>query len=244
MVDSATPGGSNPGRASGSRLSPTIEQGAGERERSDREVDVEGPAPAQVGDEPAADERAERRHPADHRAPDPEGDRSLAPAEGRVHDRERRREDQRSAHPLEEAAGEEDGSRGRERGDQARAEEDQEAPDEHATAPGDVADAADADQERGEDQRVDRVRPLRLGDPDVEVADDRRNRDIDDRRVDDDHRHADRQRDEAEPAVAVVRRRGQALVLCYPLAAGAQCPCGGVIRPRLVVALSAVSRGA
>ena len=38
--------------------------------------------------------------------------------------------------------------------------------------------------------------------------------------------------------------RGQALVLCYPLAAGAQCSCGGVIRPRLVVALSAVSRGA
>jgi len=35
-----------------------MENGAGERERSHRETDVEGQAPAQVGDEPAAGELA------------------------------------------------------------------------------------------------------------------------------------------------------------------------------------------
>jgi hypothetical protein len=41
------------------------------------EVDEERPAPAEVGDEPTADDRAERRDHPDHRSPDAEGDQPL-----------------------------------------------------------------------------------------------------------------------------------------------------------------------
>ncbi len=178
------------------------EDRAREREKRDGQVDVERPAPAQVRDEPAADERPESSHPADRRAPDPERDRPLLAAERRVDDREGRGQDQRAADTLESAAEEQHCPVRRERREHARRKEDDESDDEDAAPAADVTDASDADEERREDERVDRVRPLRLRDPDVQVADDRRDRDVHDRRVDDDHRDAGRQRDEPKPATS------------------------------------------
>lgn len=78
-----------------------------------------------------------------------------------------------------------------------RVDEEQLAPPKH------VAHPPQRDQQRREDQRVDRVRPLGRHRSDIEVANDRRNRDVHNRRVDDDHRNAEGDERHRIPAAAV-----------------------------------------
>ena len=75
-------------------------------------------------------------------------------------------------------------------------------------APDEVADLAADQDERGRDQRLERDRRLDAADRRVEVLDHRRDRDVHQRRVDDEHEHRHRQQD-GEPWIAR-RLRGRA----------------------------------
>ena len=87
------------------------------------------------------------------------------------------------------------------------AREDDEAGEEHALAPDQVAGAPAEQQEAAEEQRVGVDDPLqvRLGQPEVGL--DRRQRDVHDRRVEDDHELREADEDEDEPGVDAVRAR-------------------------------------
>ena len=70
--------------------------------------------------------------------------------------------------------------------------------EEHALAPDEIAGAASEEQETPERERVRVDDPLQVGIGHVQVFLDRRQRDVDDRRIEDDHelRHADQDKDE------------------------------------------------
>ena len=175
---------------------------AGNRQEADRQVDEEGPAPAQVGRQPAAEQGPECGHATDGRAPYTEGDGAVAPLEVGVEDRLRCRQDHRAAHALKDSRGDQHLPAGRDARQHGRGDEDTEAGQvESAPAP-DVADAAERDQEGGEDQGVCGVDPFRRRRVDLQVADDRRYGDVHDRGVDDDHGHAKAEHRQAEPAAA------------------------------------------
>ena len=81
--------------------------------------------------------------------------------------------------------------------------EDHDADQQHPASAEPVGEAAEDQQQRGEDERVRLLHPLHLRRGDAEVVDDRRDRDIDDRGVDDDQRHRDADEDEADPAASM-----------------------------------------
>jgi hypothetical protein len=129
-------------------------------------------------------------------------DPALSPLERRVHRRQRRREDRCRPRSLEEPSGDQPRPvRGSTR-HHARGHEDTDADEEQPASTVHVADLAERDEKGGEHERVDRVDPFGVGQREVEVADDRRQGDVDDRRIDDDHRHAEAQDREAEPTGA------------------------------------------
>ena len=87
--------------------------------------------------------------------------------------------------------------------------EDDDAGDEAAAAAEDVAQAPAGDEQHGEGQRVGVDRPLQARDGDVEVALDRRQRDVHDRVVEHDHEQREAHRAERPPAAVVVADRGE-----------------------------------
>jgi hypothetical protein len=72
-----------------------------------------------------------------------------------------------------------------------------------APPPEPVGQRAEHQQQRCEDERVGLLYPLHAGGVDAQVVDDGRDRDVDDRRVDDDERHGDADEDQPGPAAAV-----------------------------------------
>jgi hypothetical protein len=119
----------------------------------------------------------------------------------------RRRRDRGAADALEHAgADERQPARGEAREDRSDREDDQ-AQEEEAPASGHVAEAPEADEQRGEDERVDRHDPLRGRAVELQVPDDARDRDVHDRRVDDDHREPQAQHQQAQPAAPAGRGR-------------------------------------
>ena len=75
------------------------------------------------------------------------------------------------------------------------------ADEEDLLAPGEVAGAAAEEEEAAEDQRVGVDDPLQVRVRHVEVLLDRRQRDVDDRRVEDDHELRQADEDEDEPGI-------------------------------------------
>ena len=73
------------------------------------------------------------------------------------------------------------------------------AGDEDALPPDLVADAAPGDDERGKDQRVDRIDPLELLERGIELALDRWDGNVDDRAVDDDDGQAQAEHQQRQP---------------------------------------------
>ena len=67
----------------------------------------------------------------------------------------------------------------------------------------DVADPAQGDERRGEDERVAAVHPLGGRRRDAEVGDDARHRHVHDRGVDDDHGEPEGEAGETDPAVPI-----------------------------------------
>ena len=84
-----------------------------------------------------------------------------------------------------------------------RDSEDGEAEQQRAPAPEAVAERAREQQQAGEHERVGVDDPLQLADVGVEVAHERRERDVDDRVVDHDHEQADAQHRRARASGAV-----------------------------------------
>ncbi len=175
----------------------------GEGDGRHRQVDQEGPTPGGVRRQPAADERPQRGHAADHRAPDAERDAALAPAELRGDERERRRQDRGAADALQQPGDDQQSAGGGQAGEEGRAGEDDEPAQEDPAPTDQVAQPAERHQQRGEDQAVDGVDPLGGGEVDPQVLDDHGDRDVHDRDVDDDHRDAQAEHAQADPAVAV-----------------------------------------
>ena len=166
----------------------------------DREVDEEDPGPGEeVGQDPA-EQQADRAAAGRDRAPDAHRLRPLlALGEGRGHDRESRGRDERRAEALQPAGEDQELGRGGEPVQQRGDREDDEPREEQPLASDQVARAAAEKQEAAEDQRVGVDDPLQLGGRHVEIALDRGQRDVHDRRVQDDHELRDADEDEDEP---------------------------------------------
>ena len=184
-------------------------QKADENRHAERDVDEERPPPGEVGRQQPPEEGSDRRHAADRRSPDRKRDRPLAAAEHAVDRRQRRGQDHRAADPLQEAAEDQRGRARRGGRHEARDDEPDRPEAEQPAATEHVPDPTERDQQRREDERVDRVDPLGIHRGRVEVPDDRRDRDVDDRRVDDDHRHPERDERHGDPPAAVASGFGR-----------------------------------
>jgi hypothetical protein len=181
------------------------ESGGGE---ADRHVDEEDPLPRERAGEDPAEQQAEGAAAGRDRTPDAERLRALgALGERRGDDRQRRRRDQRAAEALEAAGGDQHPGAGGEAVEQRGGREDEHAGDEQPAPADEVGGAAAEQQEPAEHQRVGVDHPLQVRRRELEVVLDRRQRDVHDRGVEDDHelREADQHQD--EPRVDLVRRR-------------------------------------
>ncbi len=125
--------------------------------------------------------------------------------EGRVHDRQHLRHHHRGHPALEDARGDQHLRVRREAAQRGGEREAADADEEQPLATVDVTQPSAGDQPGGEGERVTGRYPLDLAEGSARVPLDRRNRDIDDRDVDEVHegrRHHDR---EGEPATPVTR---------------------------------------
>ncbi len=196
------PGRSKPESGAGFLRLADVVQRSGDGEEADGKVDEECPAPRQIRREEATQQGAHRRHAADDRPPDAEGDGAVPALEVGVEDRLGGGQDHRPADALQDPREDQDVAVRSKPGEHRGQHEDHQAREVHPATTQDVAHASDRDEQGSEDERVDRVDPLRLRRVQVQVADDRGDRDVHDRRVDDDHRDADAQHREADPAAA------------------------------------------
>ena len=161
-----------------------VAQADPDHHRGERDVDEEDPPPGRRLDQPPAEERADRGH--DPAEPGPRADRggAVLGGEARLQDREAAGREQRGTDPLQRAGGDERSS------ESARPRTAPTHPANHATpsrkiAPPavPVAERAAEQEEAGERQRVGVHDPLQAREPGIEVAADRRQRDVDDGRV-------------------------------------------------------------
>ena len=169
---------------------------------ADRHVDEQHPLPAGPLGQHAAEQHAGRAAGARDRAPDAQRGVALgALLEGGGDDRQRGGRDQRGAEALHGAGDDQPqlalGEAAGQRGDR----EEDEARDEHAPPAEQVGQAAAEQQEAAEDQGVGVDDPGQVVLGEVEVLADRRQRDVDDRRVEDDDELGGREKGERQPLV-------------------------------------------
>ena len=169
---------------------------------ADRDVDEQDPLPAEQVGEDAADEHAGGAAGAAHGAPRRQRAVALRPlAERRREDRERRRRDDRAAEALHAAGDHEHRLAAGQAADQRGGGEQQQPEDEHAPAAEEVGGAAAEQQEARERQRVGVDDPLQVDRREAQVGADRRQRDVHDGDVEDDHelRQAAQHEDHSPP---------------------------------------------
>ena len=153
-------------------------------------------------DEDAAEQQAHRAATDRDRGPHAHRLRPLGTlGERRGHDRERGGGDERCAEALQPAGDDEELRGRREPADERADGEDHHTGEEHSLPADEVACPAAQQQEAAEDERVCVHDPLQVGARHLEVGLDRRQRDVDDRRVEDDHELRDADEDENEPRV-------------------------------------------
>ena len=150
----------------------------------DQHLAGEHPAPAQVGREQPADERADGDGDRARRHHQPVRARPALGAEVGRHERDDRGQDQRRADPLEERpADQQDRQRRRDRGGERARAVDHAADRERPLAADQGADLAAGDHQRRHHQRVEGDRGLDPGDVRPDVLGDGRDRDVHHRRV-------------------------------------------------------------
>ena len=169
-----------------------------DRERADRHVHVEDPAPGEAVDEEAAEQRPRDRGDSEHGADQAHVAAALPRRDDVGDDRLRADHQPAGADPLQRAEADQLAHRLREPGEHRAGEEDQDRRQEDRLAPDHVAELA---VERRRDRRGEQVRghdPREVVEA-AEVADDRRQRGRDDRLVERGQEHAEHQRDEDRP---------------------------------------------
>ena len=179
-------------------------RGDSKHEQADRNVDEEDPGPAQGAGQRAAEQHAGRTAAARGGAPDPESEVALPSfPEGRRQDRQGRGRKQRRAESLDGAESDQRALRPREAVEQ-RADREQSKPDdEQAPAAEQVRQAAAEQQHAAEEDRIGRDHPLQARLREVEIRLDRRQGDVHDCDVEDDHELGGDDHREPEPAPAV-----------------------------------------
>ena len=208
-----------------------LEQARGEqgRREADRQVDEEDPVPVDRLGQRAAGQQPDRGAGRRDEAVDPDRLRLLARlGEHRDDHPEDHGRGERAAGALHEARRDQHllalGQPAQQRGDG----EDREADHEDALAADQVADAPGEQQQAAERDQVGVDHPGEAALGEAEVVLDRRQRDVHDRRVEDDHQHPDAQHDERDPPGALGSRagrwgqRGDGLV--HPMQAGSRRP--------------------
>jgi hypothetical protein len=162
--------------------------GADDAEDADRHVDEEDPLPAQQLRQDAAEQHAGGSPDGAHRPPVAERAIALvALREGGGDDRQRGGRDDGAAEALHGARDDQRGLVGRQATGQRGEGEEQHPGHEDAPAPEQVRRAAAEEQEAREGQRVGVDDPLQVDGGEAEVLADRRQRDVDDGDVEDDH---------------------------------------------------------
>ncbi len=180
---------------------------------TDRHVDEEDPVPVeQVGEDAAqddADRAASGRDEPDHA--------HRLGAVGRLGEerhgqRERDGGDDRAAEPLNRASADEEPLRRREPARERRGGEERDPDDEELAVPVEVAEPPAEEQEAPEREQVgvDDPRERALGES--EVLADRRQRDVHDRRVEDDHQVSRAEDEEGKPARAAVEGHSESFL--------------------------------
>ena len=160
----------------------------GEDGHADRQVDEEDPRPAQVRGEDAAEQHADGAADAGDRTPHGERDVPVAPlAEGGDDDRERCRREQRAAQALQRPRDDQRAFRPGEPGKQRAEREHRDACHEQPPASEQVGQATAQQQHAAEQDRVGGDHPLQALLREMKVVLDRRQGDVHDRDVEDDH---------------------------------------------------------
>ncbi len=191
------------------QVSPALaEQHRRQRDRRDGHghVDEEDPRPAQVRGEHAAEQDAHRGAAPGGRAVDAEREVALAAlGEGRHQQRERGRGEQRAAEALEAAEGDQRALRpGQPAEERARSEERQ--PGDEQPPPAEQVGEPTAKQKRSaEEDRVSGDHPLQVLLREPEVGFDRRQRDVHDRDVENDHELRGDDQCQCAPAAVALR---------------------------------------
>lgn len=195
-----------------------VSQGDRHAQRRERKVDQEHPAPAGSVDEPAADERADRRSDATEARPHADGPRSLVGMKAGLDDGERARRQQRAADTLQ-GTREDQHSCGRRETAQQRAEREPDHPDdEDPAAAVTVAERATQENQPGQRDRVRVTDPLQGRQWGVQVVADVRQRDIDDGGVQ--QRHAGAQHGREDDPAALGRGQADIHIRIIPVSSG------------------------
>ena len=168
--------------AGGARLGNVPQRDDDDRRRQ-RQVDVEHQPPGDGADQPAAEERPDRGGDAAEPGPGADSPRAVIGGERRLQDRQAARGEQRRAHALQRAGGDQDSGAGRQAADERGDREPYRADHEDLPAAVRVTERAAEQQHPGQGERVAVHDPLHAGDRRVEILADRGQRDADDGRV-------------------------------------------------------------
>ena len=190
----------DPGGQVASRL---VQEGEPAERRGDREAEVDehGPAPVQILGEHAAEQQPDRGAGAGDRAVDAERLAALGRVGERGREQRQRRGGEQGAEgSLERPGADEDLEAARGAGERRGAGEPEQADDEGALAAEDVADPPPEQEQAAEGERVGGDHPLAAVVGEAEVGLGRRQGDVDDRRVEDDHQLRQAEDGEDPPA--------------------------------------------
>ena len=175
-----------------------------DRDDCDRDVDEEDPRPAQVRGQDAAEQDAHGRTAARGGPVDAERDVALASlGVDRHQERQRGRREERAAEPLQRPEADQRRLRPREPAEKRAHGEERQPRDEEPAPPEDVGEPAAQQQRSAEHDRVGGDDPLQARLGEVEIRLDRRQRDVHDGHVEDDHELCDDDQCESGPAVGL-----------------------------------------
>jgi hypothetical protein len=176
-----------------------VARGEQQRDSADGDVEYEHRPPAHRYDQQPAEDRARGRCDPRHRRP--HADRAGALRSigiGRPQHRQRARHEQRHADALGDPGPDEEPDRGGGGTRRRRDREQAQAGEEDAPAPEPVAQRAPGEQQRREHQRVGVDHPLQPGDAALQLAPEVGQRNVDGRRVEDDHEIAEADPDQRQ----------------------------------------------
>ena len=173
---------------------------------ADRNVDEEDPRPAEVARQDAAQQHAGGRAASGGCAVDAEREVAVASFGEQGHEeRERRRREQCPAEPLDGAERDQRALRPGDPAEQRAHREEEESADEQAAPAEEVRQPAAEEQRAAEEDRVRGDDPLQARLRKAEVRLDRRQGDVDDRHVEDDHELRRDDESQAAPPPSTIR---------------------------------------